>query len=172
MAAVVHATPSGIRYLDCDCIETQIRFRTRSNGTGAYVIQCLTCGREVHAISKRSPEVLALTERVLFDEALREAWGERQRNYWAHRLEEQEQERERKDTDWWRWYNAYLLSPAWKAKRQKVLERAGGMCEGCLTRYATQVHHKSYDHAGEELLFELVAVCDRCHRVLHPDMDE
>ena len=55
----------------------------------------------------------------------------------------------------------------WKKKRGKVLERASGICEGCLEKPATQVHHLSYEHVGDEYLFELVAVCDACHDNLH-----
>ena len=37
------------------------------------------------------------------------------------------------------------------------------MCEGCGVRRAAQVHHLTYEHVGDELLFELVAVCGQCH---------
>jgi hypothetical protein len=64
-------------------------------------------------------------------------------------------------------YQAYLLSEQWKNKRTKVLKRAQGICEGCLDVPATEVHHRSYEHVFDELLFELVALCEECHRKTH-----
>lgn len=67
---------------------------------------------------------------------------------------------------WMHAYNAYLNSPAWKAKRQLVLKRDNYLCQCCLDAYATQVHHKSYqfvDLKGNEPAFDLVAICVPCH---------
>lgn len=64
-------------------------------------------------------------------------------------------------------YAEYLMSQAWRDKRQKVMDRAGGICEGCRNAKATQVHHLTYAHIFDELLFELVAVCDDCHSKAH-----
>jgi hypothetical protein len=65
------------------------------------------------------------------------------------------------------WYEQHLQSPEWKAMRAKVMERAGGVCEGCRERSAVHVHHLTYAHAGKELAFELVALCDGCHAKAH-----
>lgn len=67
---------------------------------------------------------------------------------------------------------AYLQSPEWRARRQRVMERAAGLCEGCRSRKATQVHHLTYKHWARELLFELVALCDDCHAICHEDRKE
>ncbi len=64
-------------------------------------------------------------------------------------------------------YDVYLASPEWQAKRAKILKRANGICEGCLERKATQVHHLTYEHVYHEFMFELIAVCDKCHARLH-----
>ena len=77
-------------------------------------------------------------------------------------------ERAERDREWRVWYDRYLESPAWAERRRLVLERAGGKCEGCRKRLATQVHHLTYEHVGNELLFELVAVCRDCHERIHP----
>jgi 5-methylcytosine-specific restriction endonuclease McrA len=50
-----------------------------------------------------------------------------------------------------------------------VLQRANGHCEGCGQRKAVQVHHLTYEHVGQEFLWELRAVCSECHDRLHPD---
>jgi hypothetical protein len=36
---------------------------------------------------------------------------------------------------------------------------------GC-TKNATEVHHLSYRHIGNEPLFDLVSVCGPCHRAI------
>jgi len=68
-------------------------------------------------------------------------------------------------------YTAYRKSPEWQKKRLKVLERAKGICEGCGENPATQVHHLTYAHIYDELLFELVALCRDCHSKCHADHD-
>ena len=41
-------------------------------------------------------------------------------------------------------YEEYLSTSTWRAKRDLVMARAGGQCEGCCERAATQVHHRNY----------------------------
>lgn len=65
------------------------------------------------------------------------------------------------------WYAEYLRSDRWQSLRRKVLVRAGGRCEGCLDAPATEVHHRTYEHVCKEFCFELVALCDACHRRVH-----
>lgn len=75
--------------------------------------------------------------------------------------------RPRTTADWWAWYNEYLNSDAWKARRRKVMDRCRGLCEGCRDHPVTQIHHLTYDHVGDELLYELVGLCDACHDRTH-----
>ena len=56
--------------------------------------------------------------------------AERASEYEA-KQQEFEQERERKNAEWWAGYTSYLESPAWREKSAAVLRRAGGLCEGC-----------------------------------------
>lgn len=66
------------------------------------------------------------------------------------------------------WYAWYLTTPEWDRRRRAVLRRAGHTCEGCgAIGLALQVHHLSYKHVGAEFLWELVAVCDPCHDLVH-----
>lgn len=60
-------------------------------------------------------------------------------------------------------YTTYLTSPEWAAKRELVLKRCGGVCEGCGVSPATEVHHRHYDHLFNEFLFELSGLCHGCH---------
>lgn len=64
-------------------------------------------------------------------------------------------------------YADYLRSDAWKRRAAKILRRADGICEGCLTNQASEVHHLTYAHIGHEFAFELVALCRACHERIH-----
>ncbi len=64
-------------------------------------------------------------------------------------------------------YADYLKSEQWQQLRLKVLQRDGFRCQGCLAARATEVHHKTYSHARREFCFELISLCDACHRRLH-----
>lgn len=64
-------------------------------------------------------------------------------------------------------YADYLRSREWAERREKVMQRARGLCEGCRVRPATEVHHLTYEHVTREFLFELVAICGDCHARLH-----
>jgi len=64
-------------------------------------------------------------------------------------------------------YEKYLGSDEWAAKRTKVLKRSSGVCEGCLDKNATQVHHLTYANVFDELMYQLVALCDECHKKTH-----
>ena len=58
-------------------------------------------------------------------------------------------------------YKEYSGSPAWKVKRDRVIQRDGGQC--VCGAQATEVHHKTYDNIGKEPLSDLVALCKECH---------
>jgi len=64
-------------------------------------------------------------------------------------------------------YAEYLKSPQWQMKRKKVMERDNGLCQGCLTAPAVDVHHKTYQRVFDEPLFDLVAICRECHSKIH-----
>ena|SRR5215472_2095593 len=96
---------------------------------------------------------------------------EQQQAEWQERSAELAAERERENQDWWERYSAYLTSPAWRQRRQLVLVRDGGQCQGCLSALAVHVHHLTYKHVTDELLFELVALCEECHQKVHPDKE-
>ncbi len=67
---------------------------------------------------------------------------------------------------WWEWYSGYLKSCVWEIKKQSVRRRARGVCEACGIASSTQVHHLTYDNVGREPLFDLVAICTKCHEQL------
>lgn len=72
-----------------------------------------------------------------------------------------------------------MKSDDWRRMRALVLSRAGGKCEACLTHDAEQVHHTRYPSGDvsvrdfiEQPLWELRAICWRCHANRHPHMHE
>jgi 5-methylcytosine-specific restriction endonuclease McrA len=82
---------------------------------------------------------------------------------WEAEAQARAAERERENAEWWAQYTRYLQTPGWAAKRAAVLERDRGRCQACWASGATQIHHLTYEHVFNELLFELVAVCKHCH---------
>lgn len=77
------------------------------------------------------------------------------------------------DCDFWDAYTSYLRSEAWHKIRTAVLERDRYLCQACLKRQATQVHHLSYrifKQVGRSAGFELVSICYKCHSIIHPHM--
>jgi hypothetical protein len=65
--------------------------------------------------------------------------------------------------NWFKNHGDYLNSQKWKEKRTKVLERDGYLCQSCRINKATEVHHLTYAHKGNEPLFDLISVCHECH---------
>lgn len=59
-------------------------------------------------------------------------------------------------------YNEYLKSPHWQKLRESILQRDNYECQICFNP-AEQVHHLTYQHRGEEYIFELVSLCEACH---------
>jgi hypothetical protein len=85
-----------------------------------------------------------------------------------------EAERTGERIEWLLAYRIYLESAIWQEKRRKVIERCRGICEGCGERRAVEVHHVRYpqwpcmpgseEWLRREKLYDLVGVCERCHR--------
>ena len=110
-------------------------------------------------------QAIAIRER---NEKNERAWKERQLQFDLGRME-REQRQEAENQKWWNWFREYLRSPEWSRRRRLVLERARGICEACGQRQATEVHHLTYDHVGNEPLFDLAAICHACHEALTED---
>jgi hypothetical protein len=63
-------------------------------------------------------------------------------------------------------YKQYLASREWMLKREAVRHRSGNKCERCKTGPQDAVHHLTYERVGNELLEDLQAICDPCHKFL------
>lgn len=145
---------------ECSCDETRLTYRIFSNGTRHYLRQCLRCGRGSACIKQATLNREDLDRAVPFDETFRD-------RAWLQRREAMDEAREVRNAEWWARYEAHLASPEWQALRAKVLKRANGWCEGCGDRPAVDIHHLTYEHLGNEFLWELRAVCRRCHERVH-----
>jgi hypothetical protein len=64
-------------------------------------------------------------------------------------------------------YKQYLKSERWKDLREVVLKRCNHQCGTCMNKRWLQVHHRTYDRVGHELLTDLIVICKRCHDKLH-----
>lgn len=171
-----------VKYLDemeqhrgsvCEHPETELREKAVSGGSIQCKPQCLSCGAPVgNSVNKR--EGLPAWDQALLPryEASRTAEREAiQRKFIRLRAAEIKELNE-KSRNWQAEYAAYRRTPVWQNKRALVLKRAGGVCEGCLEAKATVVHHTTYSHMGDELLYQLVALCQACHEKAHPEHHE
>lgn len=64
---------------------------------------------------------------------------------------------------WRRLFDEYRNTVEWKNRVGLVMRRNMDACEACY-HPAVTVIHRSYEHVGDEALFELVAVCEECAR--------
>lgn len=143
--------------LACDHSSREIRRKKVASGAWWYWSQCLRCGAIERVKTADVPRGLTPP---LVDDNLRESFSRRQIADIQRRQIEVDAA---KQQEWWSWYSDYLQSPQWRALRRKVLARDKGRCQGCLEADATQVHHLTYDRVGNEMLFDLVAMCKNCH---------
>lgn len=148
------------------------RARTTRSKTIQYRKQCLDCGRAIGNVLKHE---IALRETQgnpkPFDEQLREDTYKRYNEYKIKNISDNYVTMQVADNQWWEWYNEYLKSPKWDAKRQRVIQRCRGVCEGCMTWPAVHVHHLTYKNVGDELLFQLVGLCRSCHEKSHAQQE-
>lgn len=71
-------------------------------------------------------------------------------------------------------YEGYMQSKRWFAKRKHKLLVANYTCERCgycsytaAVDIPLDVHHKTYEHLGDEPLEDLEVLCRRCHTQHH-----
>lgn len=140
--------------------DKEVRTKIAVNGREMVGAQCLNCGRKVGDFLKKVdwPKIRPLWDEGLIDRCREEI--ERQ-NYpvYLKYIEIYQQRGEE--------YGEYLNSWEWKEKRRLVMVRDKGICQGCLVAPASEVHHLTYSHIYNELLFQLVALCSECHENFH-----
>lgn len=67
-------------------------------------------------------------------------------------------------------YIEYLQSHRWAAKREVILTFWNNACAICNQTANLQVHHRTYDRVGNELLTDLICLCADCHDLHYSQM--
>lgn len=148
----------------------EVRKKLASDGAISIWRYCLTCGQKITpAIRKATLTAAEIEALPVWDYELEKAYNRAREEL---RWKMMDEEKARADAEWQSQYDEYLQSPEWRAKRAKVLQRAKGICEGCLDAPATVVHHLNYWNVMDELLFQLVALCEPCHARCHSQHPE
>lgn len=148
---------------ECKHDETEYRRAATSAGQLQLRKQCLKC-RELVGTACRRDSVPDFNAVPMVDEMERQ----RSQRRWDDYSRFLETQKERRNQAFWDLYNTHLRSPEWREKCAAVHRRAADLCEGCGKHRPRHVHHRTYDHLGDEFLFELVALCLDCHQRIHP----
>jgi len=160
-----HVYKQVIAETTCRHPTTAVRKRFASNGAISIWNQCQKCGYAVGpAIRKATMTAQAVDTLPTWDDEIAKRFSKDRETY---QQQMNEAERVRCVREWRRHYDVYLETPEWKRKRDLVMARAQEICEGCREAKAVDVHHLTYDDAGEEFLFQLVALCRKCHERWH-----
>lgn len=71
-------------------------------------------------------------------------------------------------------YKDFLQTPYWKAISMKAKYKSGFKCQLCNSKDFLNVHHRSYEHHGEEIthLEDLIVLCNKCHSTFHNMKEE
>jgi len=158
----------------CEHRREAVRLRKLADDRVVHVKQCLDCGRPRN-VAKAALGPRAAATREWFDEQLRERWDAQVREFYrqqaTYRQGEYQRQQAQESTEWWRQYTTYLETPEWQRKRALELKRAKGVCEGCGEGLPVEIHHLTYEHVGDEFLWELAAICVKCHDRIHPDRE-
>ena len=65
-------------------------------------------------------------------------------------------------------YQEYLKSQKWNDIKKLVFKRDKYICQGCLTETKNlQAHHLTYDRIYNEMCFDLITLCRKCHCNIH-----
>jgi hypothetical protein len=157
--------------------EFEYRYHYSDGGVLQLFNQCTSCGKRAdkggslkHSTIDNFKEKVIRSEINKFDDDLYKNKSSVYENYnkycelkYYKKQQDKEDEREHNRIKWFEEHNEYLQTDQWKAIRLKVLKRDNFLCQGCLEAPATEVHHLSYTHWKNELMFELLSVCYDCH---------
>lgn len=151
-------------YDRCAHPHTELRRRTDARGKNHYFLRCMICGVDAEPVPHSDPRVSGLhVLPPVKDETISQ-------HYWHARFARHGAEATLRREERAEEYNAYLRSERWRQKRAKRLEidrhRCTAMLDGC-TGQATEVHHTTYEHCGDEPMFDLRSVCGSCHDRIH-----
>ena len=70
-------------------------------------------------------------------------------------------------------YNQYLKTPEWTERRNRHLKYAKYKCQICNQgNTVLNVHHRTYENRGNELINDLIVLCSDCHKTFHHKIKE
>lgn len=124
--------------------------------------QCQNCGKKVGTALKKTD----YTEIETFDRELEERGLNEKSDIKKLSGEIENRRKKRRDVNFDIEYEEYLKSERWQKIRQIVLARDSNLCQSCLDKVASEVHHKDGQFRFNEPLFTLVSVCSDCHRII------
>lgn len=68
-------------------------------------------------------------------------------------------------------YQTYLQSEDWAKKREWALIFWGHKCALCFSKEHLDVHHRTYERLGNELITDLIVLCHDCHFTFHKSLE-
>jgi hypothetical protein len=148
----------------CKHESQELRRWTFSNGVDHFKNECRVCGQSGESIARACLAAEEMAAAPPHDAGLRGRFGQKAAD---HRRADLEAERVADRAAWHEEHDPYLKTPEWKHRRDLVLKRAHHLCEGCGEQMAVIGHHRTYDHYGDEFLFEILALCPDCHDRFH-----
>ncbi len=160
-----------LNLLNCsDGHELEYRYFQGDSGRISLYAQCSFCGFRwgngsslKHDLVPNLKEKIKLGEINKFDTKLLNEKSPTYEKYFAYRSQKLEENKQVEKAYRKEFYSEYMKSDKWKAIRLKVLKRDDYLCQACLDAPAQDVHHKTYENIGDELMYELISVCRHCH---------
>jgi len=150
--------------------ELEYRYFIGDSGRISLYSQCIQCDhRDGNGSSLKHNLVPDLKEKIQlkqinkFDTKLLNEKSPTYEKYFAYRSQKLEENKQVEKAYRKEFYSEYMKSDKWKAIRLKVLKRDDYLCQACLDAPAQDVHHKTYENIGDELMYELISVCRHCH---------
>lgn len=165
----------------CNSKNFKVVKRVYSNGAIHYQYQCQECGCTSASIKTDTIPQEILNNVDYYEENLYDKYKEKRQV--ANMLKAQEvivdyqKQKEEERECYFTMLQKYYQTSEWKYRRQKRLEYNklyfGGKCERCRKNDAVVVHHRSYKVlGGMEHTFDLEALCEDCHKLLHKHLRE
>lgn len=136
-----------------NCRHEMQKVRYPIKGGWQCKLQCRLCGIKEKNAVKKPANFLTLP---LWDE---QAFVEQQE---AHRLHAEHENAGNGSVN----YYDYIASPEWKKVRDRTI-KVHPTCQKCELFLSEAVHHITYANLGNEFWWELLAVCNDCHKEIH-----
>ena len=69
-------------------------------------------------------------------------------------------------------YSEYLKTEWWQKIRKWVLIFWGHKCAVCNSSQDVEVHHRTYERRGRELITDCLVLCKDCHKTVHVCLED